>query len=168
MDGPSHSGHLVLLHFGRTRVALAQRAVRSLEAAVDADYSVAAPGALGAIVVAGASWPVYALDEELKPLHNVPRERRICALLAGEHGSFGVLCDEAQVLARQNLSAYPLPVAMRRKGSALEGVLNIGTGVAVLSSARGLAFAVGVAEVTKAGADELQSEPLSEPQSEPQ
>ena len=159
MDGPSHSGHLVLLHFGRTRVALPQRAVRSLEAAADADFSAAAAGALGMIVVAGASWPVYALDEELVPLHNVPRERRICALLAAERGLFGVLCDEAQVLARQNLSAYPLPLAMRRSGSPLEGVLNIGAGVALLSSARGLARALGASEITGARAVDLQSEP---------
>jgi hypothetical protein len=142
MDGPSHTAHLVLLHFGRTRVALAQRAVRSLEAAADVDFAVAAPVTLGTIAAGGARWPVYALDEELAPLREVPRQRRICALLATDSRLFGLLCDEAQVMPRQSLSAYPLPLAMRRAGSPLEGVLSVGTGVALLSSARALAFVV--------------------------
>jgi hypothetical protein len=143
MDGPAaHNAHLVLLHFGRARVALAQRAVRSLEAAADVDFSTAPPGTLGVIVASGGRWPVFALDEELVPLHDVPRERRICALLAHDHGLYGLLCDEAQVLRRQGLSAYPLPLAMRRPATPLEGVLQTGEGVALLSSARSLAGVV--------------------------
>jgi len=144
MDGPSHSAHLVLLHFGRTRVALTQRAVRSLEAAADVAFTATAPGALGTIAAGGAHWPVYALDEELAPLRDVPRQRRICALLATATGLIGLLCDEAQVLQRQGLSAYPLPLVMRRAGTPLEGVLQTPDGVALLSSAPALAAVVGV------------------------
>jgi len=142
MDGPSNNVQLVLLHFGRTRVALAQRSVRSLEAAADVDFSAAWPPSLGAIATSGGRWPVHALDEELAPLYSVPRERRICALLAADDGLFGLLCDEAQVLPRQGLTAYPLPLAMWRAGSPIEGVLN-GAGVALLSSARALARVAG-------------------------
>jgi hypothetical protein len=157
MDGPSHPAHLVLLHFGRTRVALAQRAVRSLEAAADVDFAVAVPGALGTIAVAGAQWPVYALDQELALLRAAPRERRICALLATETGLIGLLCDEAQVLPRLGLSAYPLPLAMRRASTPLEGVLSLGAGVALLSSARALAVAVGAETGTAAVQSALQA-----------
>lgn len=143
MDGASYSAQLVLLHFGSTRVALAQRAVRSLEAAADADFTVATPPVLGTIVAGGGRWPVYALDDELAPMRSVPRERRICALLAGDSTLFGVLCDEAQVLAREGLAAYPLPAAMRRAGTPVEGVLG-GASVALLSSARSLALLLNV------------------------
>src|SRR5262245_48161556 len=144
MDGPAQTAHVVLLHFGRTRVALSGRAVRSLEAATDVIFAGAAPAALGTIESHGVQWPVYALDEELAPLHDVPHERRTCALLATDQGLFGLLCDEAQVVPRHSVSAHPLPLAMRRHGSPLEGVLNIGEGVAVLSSARALAAVLGV------------------------
>jgi hypothetical protein len=143
MDGPSLSAQLVLLHFGRTRVALAQRAVRSLEAAADADFAFATPPVLGTIVAGGGRWPVYALDHELAPMRSVPRERRICALLAGDATLFGVLCDEAQVLPREGLSAFPLPLAMRRVGTPVEGVLG-GASIALLSSARSLALLLNV------------------------
>ena len=145
MDGPSKSVHLVLLHLGRTRIALTQRAVRSLEATADVDFSARSGAALGTILVGGSMWPVHALDEELAPLRTAPRERRICALLAGEHGLFGLLCDEAQVLPRHALVAYPLPAAMRRAASPVEGVLNLDPGVALLASSRGLAVAADVA-----------------------
>ncbi|HTT11461.1 MAG TPA: hypothetical protein VMG60_11270 [Burkholderiaceae bacterium] len=143
MDGPSNSAQLVLLHFGRTRLALSQRVVRSLEATADVEFGSVPPPALGAIATTAGRWPVYALDEELEPLRHVPRARRICALLATEGGLFGVLCDEAQVLARQGLTAYPLPLAMRRAGTPVEGVLD-GAGVALLTSARALAIVVNV------------------------
>jgi len=144
MDGPSQSAQLVLLHVAGTRVALSQRTVRSLEAAADVDFSTGVPFGLGAIAAGGARWPVYALDRELATLGQVPRERRICALLATEGGLFGLLCDEAQVLPRQEITAYPLPPAMRRAGSPLEGVLSLPAGIAVLSSARALAGVVHV------------------------
>jgi hypothetical protein len=144
MDGPAQTAHVVLLHFGRTRVALSGRAVRSLEAATDVVFSGAPSGVHGTIESHGVQWPVYALDEELAPLRDVPHERRTCALLATDHGLFGLLCDEAQVVPRHSVSAHPLPLAMRRPGSPLEGVLNIGEGVAVLSSARALAAVLGV------------------------
>src|SRR5215831_13527198 len=143
MDGLSHRTTLVLLHFGRTRVALAQRAVRSLEAAADADFAIAQPPVLATIVAGGGRWPVYALDEELAPLRSVPRERRICALLADDRTLFGVLCDEAQVLPREGLAAYPLPLAMRRTGTPVEGVIE-GASVALLSSAHSLALVLKV------------------------
>jgi len=145
MDGPSTSAHLVMLHVGRTRVALAQRAVRSLEATADVDFSARSDGTLGVIDVGGSRWHVYALDEELAPLRSAPRDRRICALLAAEDGLFALLCDDAQVLPRQALVAYPLPAAMRKAASPVEGVLNLDPGVALLSSSRGLALAAGVA-----------------------
>jgi hypothetical protein len=148
MDGASHRATLVLLHFGRTRVALAQRSVRSLEAAADVDFAVALPPVLGSIVAGGGRWPVYALDEELAPLRNVPRERRICALLAGDETLFGVLCDEAQVLSREGLAAYPLPPAMLRAGTPVEGVIA-GASVALLSSARSLALVLKVGAATE-------------------
>jgi len=145
MDGPTaHNAHLVLLHFGRARVALAQRGVRSLEAAADVDFSAAPPGTLGVIVASGGRWPVFALDDELVPLRAAPRDRRICALLAHDDRLYGLLCDEAQVLPRQGLAAYPLPLAMRRSGTPLEGVLQTNEGVALLSSARSLASVVKV------------------------
>ena len=150
MDGPATSAHLVMLHLGRTRVALTQRAVRSLEATADVDFSARSAGALGAIDVGGSRWRVYALDEELAPLHTAPRDRRICALLAAEHGLFGLLCDDAQVLPRRALVTYPLPPAMRRVASPVEGVLNLDPGVALLSSSRGLALAAGIATIDAA------------------
>jgi hypothetical protein len=143
MDGPAHGAHLVLLQIGRTRVALAQRAVRSLESASDTDFTDPAGAALGTIAAAGARWPVFALDDELAPLNVVPRHRRICALLAAEGGSFGLLCDEAQVLPRAGRSTYPLPPAMRRAGSPVDGVVTLGSGVALLASVRALARITG-------------------------
>ena len=143
MSGPSVGAHLVLLQIGRTRIALAQQAVRSLEAASDMELAGAPSPALGTIDTAGSRWPVFALDDEFAPLGDVPRHRRICAVLAVEGGSFGLLCDEAQVLPRHGRSAYPLPAAMRRADSPVDGVIALGREVALLASVRALARITG-------------------------
>jgi hypothetical protein len=143
MDGTSPGAHLVLLQIGRTRLVLAQRDVRSLESATDAEFTDPPPAALGSIAVGGTGCPVFALDDELAPLRVVPRHRRICAMLATDAGSFGLLCDEAQVLPRMDRATYPLPPAMRRAGSPIEGVVTIGAEVALLASARALARIAG-------------------------
>jgi hypothetical protein len=143
VDGPSPGAHLVLLQIGRTRLVLAQRDVRSLESATDAEFTDPPHAALGTIAAGGTAWPVFALDDELALLRVVPRHRPICAMLATDGGSFGLLCDEAQVLPRPGLATYPLPAAMRRAGSPIEGVVTIGAEVALVASARALARMTG-------------------------
>lgn len=143
MDDTAPGVHLVLLQIGRTRIVLAQRAVRSLESATDAEFTAPPRTALGTIAAGGTRWPVFALDDELAPLGVVPRHRRICALLTTDSGCFGLLCDEAQVLPRLGRAVYPLPPAMRRTGSPIEGVVTVGADVALLASARALARITG-------------------------
>jgi hypothetical protein len=145
VDGPTVAAHLVLLQIGRTRVALSQGAVRSLESAADVDPHEARLPALGSIAAIGADLPVFALDEELAPLDTLPRNRRICAILQADHGIFGLLCDEAQVLPREGRSVHSLPQAMRRANSPIQGVITLEDDVALLATAGGLAKATGAA-----------------------
>lgn len=147
---PEEAQYAVLLLDG-TRLALPQSDVRALEAATDVGYGARVPGhAVGSINAAGVLLPVYCIDGELQPLHEVPPRRRICVLVEAATRRFGLLCDDLRLLPARVADRYELPPAMVRAGSVLRGfVVHDGAGIA-LSCAAALAVALDVDQTAAA------------------
>ena len=90
----------------------------------------------GWIEVEGEPLPVYCFSQQLSLLHPHPAQRRICALLNGSEGLFGVLCDELDLMG--SLNSVPLPPAMRLPDTPILGLAHREQQVFCISSAQAL------------------------------
>jgi hypothetical protein len=135
--------YAVLLLDG-TRLALPQSDVRASEAAANVNYGARAGHAVGSINAAEALLPVYCIDSELLPLHEVPPARRICVLVETATCRFGVLCDDLRLLPARAVERYELPAAMALPGSLLRGIIVHDGAAIALSSAAALAIVLDV------------------------
>jgi hypothetical protein len=128
--------HFVAVYLEGKRFLIPQQDLRTLEPLADVDTAVAMPGAVGAIAFKGEALPVYGLPASLDGLHEQPDAGRICAILDAGTERFGLLCAEAVLLPAGNLDIKPVPAAMQRVGSALQGLaIHDGDVVCVTSAA---------------------------------
>ena len=152
MSNGCDPAELVLLHLGRSTLALQRREVRDLleppGRAAGLDSGAARDAGAGATLrVAATAVPVLILDDALQPCAAAPAQRRICVLLEHPGRQFGVLCDEFEHridTARGRVKTHELPPAMRTPRTPVTGLLQIGETVALLTHARALADAFAV------------------------
>ena len=124
---------------GRHRLLLPQGDIRSLESVLDVTLNAPLAKSVGWIVFQGENWPVYSLDEDLKPQSERSAKQRICALLSIADGYVGLLCEDSATRPRAGARVQPLPAAMAQTGSFVHGFALYPDGVGLLSSAAALA-----------------------------
>ena len=114
-------------------LALPERDLKSVESALDV---VACNGAgdgagdgagngiaCGRIAAGLVECPVYALGVDLVVAPAAPAARRVCVVLEGPGGRFGLLADDVTRLPAEEVRRSPLPPCMRRDGLPIESLV---------------------------------------------
>ncbi len=117
------------------RLLLPQGDIRTLEPLADMDAAFPPDNGVGWLRFEETGWPVYCLNGDLNALGAIPPARRICTLLTGHEGYFGVLCDELVALHGQAVKLRPLPVCMTKPGSPIHALVLQGDEVGLVSGA---------------------------------
>lgn len=153
VGGPGVARSLWVLKIDTSMLVLNQGDIRTIEGVGDVLRIDPPGGGVGWIEFEDRGWPVFSLAENLRPIAEVPEVRRLCAVLAGEGGLIGILCDEVQVLESEALRFIPLPACMRYPDSPVSDVAEHAGGVLCQTSAQALlALLTGAsAEVTADG-----------------
>jgi chemotaxis signal transduction protein len=132
------------IHLGPLRLLVPQEDVRTVESATDIRTPTSKPGAFGSIRIGRERWPVYCLSETLSEFCTEAGSRRICPILVSQDGSYGLLCDDVQLVTAHELDVKPLPSAMQRHGAAVGGLALYGDELVCVSSADALLGALRV------------------------
>lgn len=127
--------HYAVLSIDSLELALPQSDVATLESADRVDYSAGLPAQ---IETESGRWPVHCIGPDLARLDAVPAGRKICVVLHVAAGYAGILCDELRPLPASAARLHALPLAMQVPGTALLGLLIVGTVGYALTSARAL------------------------------
>jgi len=138
---PAADGRFVLMSIDELTLLVPQRHVHALEPAFDVRRS--AGEEVARITVADATWPVYCLSMDLRPLSDVPGGRHVCVLMESGSGLFGLLCDRAALVEGGGLEIRPLPACMRTPHTPLRALALQGDQVCCISSAKALIDFVG-------------------------
>ena len=128
-----------LLSLGKRALLIPQPDLRSLESVLDVHTADQPAHGVGWLRFANNDWPVYSLDEALRPLSTSPPTQRICALLGCADGYFGLTCTNAISLRGQEKHIHPLPTAMFTLESPLCGLAVHEGRVGLVSTADALA-----------------------------
>jgi hypothetical protein len=128
-----------VLEFDEARVLLPQREIHILELTADMKVSPQASGALGWIDSGDQRCPVYGLNGDLAILHEVPENRRVCALMDNAGSLFGLLCEKVDSVAGHRITRHPVPLCMHVPASPIESLAVLGQGLGLVSSAALLA-----------------------------
>jgi hypothetical protein len=140
-----YSPALAVLVLDGCRWLLPQTEVASLEPLLDIDPEVRPPGSIGAIAYRDAWWPVYCLSGELRILARMPDRRRVCLLLNNGADQFGLIADQAEVLAEPP-PLFPLPACMRLPDSPIKALALFDTGLGYTTSAEHIARLIATGE----------------------
>jgi hypothetical protein len=141
----------VLLSIGGHTLLLPQSEIRILAPVQDVKLvGQRASGAVGWLPFAGRRWPVYCLDEALRPLPHLPPGQRICALVKCNTGYFGLVCAHVAMVQGSALCIWPVPVAMALPDSPIQGLSRHADRVALVSTAAALAVLLGVSDAAAA------------------
>ena len=103
-------------------LAFPERDLQSVESALDV---VAERDGLvcGRIAVGPAQCPVYALGADLSVAPLPPALRRVCVVLEGPEGRFGLLADRVTRLPAEEVRRCPMPACMRADGLPVEALV---------------------------------------------
>jgi len=93
------------------------------EAEVD-DKALVVSDPVGIILLAGEPWPIYCLAGNFSSLPTMPDTRRMCILLRGEQGRWGLVCDQIEVLESEQPRLQPVPACMAKPNSPLHGLIS--------------------------------------------
>jgi hypothetical protein len=118
---------------------LPQGDIRTLESVLDVSPSGQLANSVGWLPFEGDRWPVYGLDEDLNPCSELLETQRLCVLLNIEGGYFSLLCQNIATLPGSAVRFCPLPPAMIKPGSPLQGLALYGDRVGLVSTAEALA-----------------------------
>ena len=110
------------IQLGDLRLLVPQEDVSTVESATDIRIPTSKFGAFGSIRIGRERLPVYCLSESLGELRADLGSRRICPILAGRDGNYGVLCDEVELIPADQLDGKALPPAMRGESVAIGGL----------------------------------------------
>ncbi len=143
---PMAIGRYAVLTMDELALLIPQHQVHALEPAFDVQRSEGEDA--GSIAVAGASWPVYCLSKDLRPIREVPADRHICVLLESGAGLLGVLCDQVVMIEQMGLDILPLPRCMRTPGTPLQGLVLHAERVLCVTSADDLLGCIGLQQGT--------------------
>lgn len=127
------------VRFGHLRMLLPQNDVRSVEPIMDVDTTQSLDGEIGRVNLAGTVWPVYSFDPDLQLTRPVPADHRVCVLISGGAGGFGITCSELTTVASAEIQRVPVPRCMRSPGPVLESLAVLDGAVACVIDASGLA-----------------------------
>lgn len=127
-----------LLRIDRLNLLLPQADIRTLESVSDLDAANPLARSAGWITVRQQRWPVYCFSQELKLLQQVPIGRRACAMIAGESGYLGVLCDDVTVIKEFKNEYFELPPAMHLPDTPILHLAQLEQGIACVSNAQHL------------------------------
>jgi hypothetical protein len=116
-----------------------QNQIPSVEPSMDLDIQSGPAGSVGEIVLSGRPWPVYSLDRNLDLIGQIPRERRICVLIFGALGGFGITCDELSPLNTDDVRMHSIPGCMRTPDLSAESLAVYDGRVACVLSAEAIA-----------------------------
>lgn len=133
---PGHA-YAALTH-GRLYVLVPRGDLRTIEAASDVDRSVPPENGVGWIELDHQRLPVYCTGSDLHPIATIPAARRICVVLRGDEGSFGLLCDEVALIAAGKTQVQDLPVAMTMPGTPVVGLAKYADSIACVCTAERL------------------------------
>jgi CheW-like domain len=135
---PAPQERYVIVTLGELRLLLPQHQIYTLEAALDVERP-EGEEQRGWISIDGASWPVYCLSADLRPLREVPPARRICLLLRIDDSLLGLLCDGVTLYGGQGEPRIlPLPGCMQAPNTPLRGLALQGEEVLCLTCAEEL------------------------------
>lgn len=139
-QAPVQETLLVAINFDHHRLLLPQREIRSLESVLDVRRQGAVPPAVGAIALAGETWPVYCLSgEELAVTADMSANRRVCLLLDDGGHRLAIVCDQIEMLAVPLQRRYPLPVCQAKPEALVERLVVRDATVACLTTTARLA-----------------------------
>jgi hypothetical protein len=131
----------VELRFNDLCLVVSQHDIAAVEIIEDVETShieteEAAAGVMGWIKLSEHQWPVFSLDNQLRPLPYLPKERNFCVLLdAGADTLFGLTCEFFGALSvKTRLVEHPVPSAMKLSDSVVESLLIYGESIACTSS----------------------------------
>lgn len=136
LSGSGVTSRYAVLSIDNLGLLIPQHQLHALEPGFDVERHEG--DALGWIAVAGVRSPVYCLSDELKPIREVPRSRRICALLDIGATLVGLLCDQVTMLEQAGIEILPLPECMRTPGTPLHGLALHAERVLCVTSAQHL------------------------------
>lgn len=138
-----------LLKIDSLNLLLPQADIRTLESVSDMDTANPLWKSTGWISVRQQRWPVYCLSDELELLHEVPPGRRACAMIAGESGYLGLLCDDVSIIKDFKSDSFELPAAMRLPDTPVLQIAQLDHGIACISNAQHLsAYIAKISAVT--------------------
>jgi hypothetical protein len=133
-----HNGGYAALTLGRLYVLIPRGDLRTIEAASDVDRSVPPENGVGWLELDHQRLPVYCAGSDLHPIGMIPDTRRICVVLRGDEGSFGLLCDEVALVAAGKTQVQDLPVAMTMPGAPVVGLAKYADSIACVCTAERL------------------------------
>ncbi|MFN0300325.1 MAG: hypothetical protein ACKVQU_08210 [Burkholderiales bacterium] len=104
----------------------------------DVDASAPPQNGVGWIELNHQRLPVYCTASDLHPIATIPAARRICVVLRGDAGSFGMLCDEVALTAAGKIQVHELPIAMTLPDAPVGGLAKYADSIACVCSAERL------------------------------
>lgn len=136
------SGQYALLHIGNLRVAFSQSDVALIGLTSDVDATLRDGHDCGALVGKEGHWPVYSLNDDLRPEAKLPETRRFCVCLRdrAQGRAFALGCDAVAPLAIDlDTKIEDLPECMRTATMPLTHVVTGSATITFLSSAKTMA-----------------------------
>jgi hypothetical protein len=127
------------LLLGHQFLLLPQNDIRILESVLDVSTADRPVNGVGWLRFEEGQWPVYGLDEALRPLAAIPLQQRICALLTYAQGYFGLVCSDVATVQGSQICIHSLPTAMASPNSPLCGLTLDHGRLCLVSTATALA-----------------------------
>jgi len=135
MQAIESSEYFANITFAGLQLLIPQSDIYSLEPTVDMTPCLDVMGATGQLQQGNEVWSLYALSSDLSLLHSCPDSYRIAVLLKNVKPIYGLLCEQIDSLARNQISIHPIPTAMRNPKSPLLALALYGEEVRYISSA---------------------------------
>jgi hypothetical protein len=132
------SDYFANVTFAGLQLLIPQSDIYSLEPTVDMTPCLDAIGAVGQLQQGNEVWSLYALSSDLSLLDRCPDSYRIAVLLKNVKPVFGLLCEQIDSLARNQISIHPVHTAMRNPTSPLLALALHGEEIRYISSASAL------------------------------
>lgn len=124
--------------FAGLQLLIPQNDIYSLEPTVDMTPCPDVIGAAGQLQQGNEMWSLYALSSDLSLFDSCPDSYRIAVLLKNVKPLYGLLCEQIDSLARNQISIHPIPTAMRNPTSPLLALALYGEEIRYISSASAL------------------------------
>lgn len=124
-----------VLVFGGLQLLIPQSDIYSLEPVLDMAPCFDIIGSVGHLKQGGKMWSLYALSSDLDLLDSCPDSYRIAILMKNVKSEYGLLCEQVDSIARDQINIYPIPAVMYCKDAPLLALALHGEEVCYISSA---------------------------------